>query len=185
MHSMTSEPTAVSRLPALHEPPQDPTVREIFGAIVARGSRILNIHRVVALAPKMIAAQIKYTTAMRQESSLPRPLQQLVILRTLQVNGASYELSVHRGATLALGVPEAKIDALASWRDSPLFDERERAMLAFAEQAAGSGEVDDAVFAMLARVLDPQGIVELATLVAWYVGNSRFTKALRIQPEPA
>src|SRR5436190_6903038 len=105
MHSMTSEPSAVSRLPALHEPPQDPTVREIFGAIVARGSRILNIHRVVALAPKMIAAQVKYATAMRQESSLPRPLQQLLILRTLQVNNATYELSVHRGVTLALGVP--------------------------------------------------------------------------------
>jgi 4-carboxymuconolactone decarboxylase len=180
---MTPETTAVSRLPALPDPPQDPTVREIFAAILARGSRILNIHRVVALAPRMIAAQVKYTTAMRQESSLSRPLQQLIILRTLQVNGASYELSVHRGATLALGVPEEKIDAVAFWQDSPLFDERERAMLAFVEQAAGSGNVDDAVFAALARVLDPQGIVELAALVTWYVGNSRFTKALRIKPE--
>jgi 4-carboxymuconolactone decarboxylase len=182
---MTSEPTVVSRLPALPEPPQDPTVREIFAAIVARGRGILNIHRVVALAPRMIAAQVKYTTAMRQESSLPRPQQQLIILRTLQVNGASYELSVHRGATLALGVPQEKIDAVASWQDSPLFSERERAMLAFAEQAAGSGNVDDAVFAALGRVLDPQGIVELAALVAWYVGNSRFTKALKIKPEAA
>jgi alkylhydroperoxidase family enzyme len=182
---MKSEPAAVSRLPALPDPPQDPTVREIFAAILARGSRILNIHRVVALAPRMIAAQVRYTTAMRQESSLPRPQQQLIILRTLQVNGANYELSVHRGATLALGVPQEKIDAVASWQDSPLFDERERAMLAFAEQAAGSGNVDEAVFAALARVLDPQGIVELAALVAWYVGNSRFTKALRIKPEQA
>jgi alkylhydroperoxidase family enzyme len=180
---MTSEPTGLSRLPALPEPPQDPTVREIFGAIVARGSRILNIHRVVALAPRMIAAQVKYTSAMRGESSLPRPLQQLVILRTLQVNAAAYELSVHRGVTLALGVPQEKVDAVASWRNSPLFDEQERAMLAFAEQAAGSGDVDDAVFAALTRVVDPPGIVELAALVAWYVGNSRFTKALRIKPE--
>src|SRR5262249_48163308 len=139
--TMTSEPLAVSRLPALPEPPQDPTVRETFRAIVQRGSRILNIHRVVALAPGMIAAQAKYTTAMRQGLSLARPLQQLAVLRTAQVNDAGYELSVHRRATLALGVPEEKIDALASWRDSPLFDDEERAILAFVEQAAGGGDV--------------------------------------------
>jgi 4-carboxymuconolactone decarboxylase len=56
-------------------------------------------------------------------------------------------------------------------------------VLAFVEQAAGSGDVDDAVYGALARTLDPRGIVELAALVSWYVGNSRFTKALRIQPE--
>jgi hypothetical protein len=78
---MRSQPPALSRLPALPEPPQDPTVRESFAAIVQRGSRILNIHRVVALAPKLIAAQVKYTTAMRQESSLPRPLQQAINAR--------------------------------------------------------------------------------------------------------
>ena len=182
---MTPEPTAVSRLPALPDPPQDPTVREIFAATLARGSRILNIHRVVALAPRMIAAQVKYTTAMRQESSLPRPQQQLIILRTLQVNGASYELSVHRGATLELGVPQEKIDAVASWQDSPLFDERERAMLAFAEQAAGSGNVDDAVFAALGRVLDPQAHRRARGARGLVCRQLAFTKALKIKPEAA
>src|SRR5258705_8141599 len=99
MDSMPTEPSAVSRLPALPEPPHDPTGREISAAIVERGSRILNIHRVVSHAPRMIAAQVKYPTAMRQESSLPRPLQQLVVIRTAQVNGAAYELSVHRRVT--------------------------------------------------------------------------------------
>jgi 4-carboxymuconolactone decarboxylase len=183
MDSMTLAPPPVSRLPALPEPPEDPGVREIFATIAAQGRKVLNIHRVVSHAPRMIAAQVAYTTLLRQESSLPRPLQQLAILRTSQINGAAYELSVHPGVTLRLGVPAEKIDALASWQGSPLFDTKERAVLAFVEQAAGSGDVDDAVFDELARVLDAKEIVELAALVSWYVGNSRFAKSLKIKPE--
>lgn len=182
---MTLRPRPVSRLPALPEPAEDPVVRETFAAIAAQGRKVLNIHRVVGHAPKMIAAQVAYTTLLRQESSLPRPLQQLAILRTTQINDAAYELSVHPGVTLRLGVPAEKIDAIASWQSSPHFDAKERAVLAFVEQAAGSGNVDDAVFDELARTLDPQAIVELASLVSWYVGNSRFAKSLKIEPEPA
>ena len=182
---MTPRPQPVSRLPALPEPPDDPGVRETFAAIAGQGRKILNIHRVVGHAPRMIAAQIAYTTALRQDSSLPRPLQQLAILRTTQINDATYELSVHPGVTLRLGVPAEKIDAIAAWQGSPHFDAKERAVLAFVEQAARSGNVDDAVFDELARVLDPRAIVELAALVSWYVGNSRFAKSLRIAPEPA
>jgi 4-carboxymuconolactone decarboxylase len=185
MDTMTPRPPPVSRLPALAEPPSDPGVRETFAAITGQGRKILNIHRVVGHAPRLFAAQVGYATALRQDSSLPRPLQQLAILRTVQINDAAYELSVHPGVTLGLGVPAEKIDAIATWQGSPHFDAKERAVLAFVEQAAASGNVDDAVFDELARVLDPGAIVELAALVSWYVGNSRFARSLRIAPEPA
>ncbi len=68
-----------------------------------------------------------------------------------------------------------------------MYSARERAALGFAEQAASSGEVDDAVFATLRQAFSVQEIVELAAIVSWYVGNSRFVRALRIvsEAEPA
>ena len=172
----------VSRLPALPEP-EDSIVAELFGAIRARGGAVLNIHRTVGHAPKILRAQAAYAAALREQSSLPRSLQVLLVLRTAQVNDSAYEPSVHRRVALALGIAPDKLDALSTWRSSALFDAHERAALGFVEQMAGSGEVDDALFAATRAVFTPQEVVELAAVVGWYVGNARFVRALRIVPE--
>ena len=85
---------------------------------------------------------------------------------------------------MAHGVSAEKIKSLPTWRDASFFDERERAALGFVEQAASTGEVDDATFAATQAIFTAQEIVEIAALVAWYVGNSRLVRALRIAPEP-
>jgi 4-carboxymuconolactone decarboxylase len=171
---------SVSRLGDIPEPLGDPILAEMFKRIRESRGHVLNIHRVVGQAPKMLRAQASYARALREESSLSRDLQELLILRIAQVNDSAYEQSVHRPIAIACGAPVAKIDALPSWSTSSVFEPRERAALGFVDQAARSGSVDDATFATLAQVYSPQEIVELAALVAWYVGNSRFVRALQI-----
>lgn len=173
-----------SRLPGASDPPEDPILAELYARIRAHRGHVLNIHRVAGHAPKLLRAQAAYASAMRNDASLPRDLQELVILRIAQVNDSAYEQSVHRPIAVACGASPGKVDAVASWRDSALFDARERAALGFVEQAARSGEVDDATFATARQAFSLQEIVELTALVAWYVGNSRFVRALRIAPEP-
>jgi alkylhydroperoxidase family enzyme len=171
------------RLPGASDPPEDPILADMYGRIRAHRGYVLNIHRVVGHAPKMLRAQSAYATAIRNESSLPRDLQELVILRVAQVNDSTYEQSVHRPIAVACGAALEKVDALASWRESILFDARERVALGFVEQAGRSGEVDDVTFAALQQAFSPQEIVELTAIVAWYVGNARFVRALRVIPE--
>ena len=134
-------------------------------------------------APKLFAATARYAGALRNDVSLPPPLRELVILRTAQIADSLYEQSVHRSMARDAGVSAAKIAALTAWRDSALFDARERAVLAYTDQAAKDGNVDDATFAALGRFYAPQEIIELTATIAWYTGNARFTKALRIAPE--
>ena len=180
----TGDPSrAVSRFGDIAEPTDDPILADMYRRIRESRGRLLNIHRAVGQAPKMLRAQAAYARALREESSLPRALQELLILRVAQVNDSAYEQSVHRPIALRCGVAAAKIDALPGWDTSALFDAPERAALRFVDQAAASGEVDDGVFAALRQAFSPQEIVELAALVAWYVGNSRFVRALRIVSE--
>ena len=174
----------VSRLPALTNPDADPILGEMFRRILAHRPRVLNIHRTVGHAPKMLRAQASYATSMRDESPLPRDFQELIILRVAQINNSEYEQSAHRPIAKSLGVSAEKIAGLASWRDSNLFDDRERAALAYVEQAAATGNVDDATFGAARAEFSPQEIVELTVLAAWYTGNARFVRALRIEPEP-
>jgi AhpD family alkylhydroperoxidase len=174
---------AVSRFGDIAEPLDDPILADMFARIRATRGHVLNIHRVVAQAPKMLRAQAAYARALREESSLSRATQELLIIRIAQVNDSDYEQSVHRPIALACGATAAQVEALRSWRDASVFDARERAALAFVDQAAKSGEVDDGVFRELSAAFSPQEIIELAALVAWYVGNSRFVRALRIASE--
>lgn len=173
----------ISRIGAATEPAHDPVLAEMFARIRAARGHLLNIHRVVGLAPRMLRAQSVYARTMREESSLPRDLQELLILRIAQVNGSDYEQSVHRPIALACGATAEKIAALPDWRGSAAFDARERAALGFVDQAAASGEVEDAVLDTLRGAFSPQEIIEIAALVAWYVGNARFVRSLRIQSE--
>jgi alkylhydroperoxidase family enzyme len=175
--------TPISRIDGAPEQPDDPMLAEMFDRIRASRGHVLNIHRVVGHAPNMLRAQAAYTRALREESSLPRDLQELLILRIAQVNDSAYEQSVHVPIAIKCGVSQDKIDALQAWRTSSVFDARERAALGLIEQAARSGEVATDVFATAEGAFSPREIVELTALVAWYVGNSRFVRALQVQSE--
>jgi AhpD family alkylhydroperoxidase len=50
-----------------------------------------------------------------------------------QINGCVYCLDMHASALRKAGVDQRKLDTLAAWRESPLFDDRERAALGWAE----------------------------------------------------
>jgi 4-carboxymuconolactone decarboxylase len=174
---------SISRLPILDDPPKDPLLAEVFASIRGRGAKLLNIHRTSGHAPKLFKAVASYASALRTETTLPPDLRELVILRTSQVAESPYEGSVHRGIALKHGVPAAKIEALKGWRQSQLFDETERTVLAYVDQAARDGNVDDATFAAIAKLYSPREIIELTATIAWYTGNARFAKSLRIVPE--
>lgn len=180
---MTSPQKAVSRIGGVSEAGNDPILTDMFAHILARRGHILNIHQVVAHAPKMLRAQSAYASAMREEAVVPRDLQELLILHVAQINNSEYEQSVHRPIALACGASQAKIDALPQWRTASVFDEREKAALAFVEQGGQNGEIDDTVFADAARHFSPRELVEIGALVAWYVGNSRFVRMMRILPQ--
>lgn len=170
----------VSRIGGVSEAGQDKILQDIFAHILAKRGFILNIHQVVAHSPKMLRAQAQYAASLREDSSLPRDLQELVIMRVAQVNGSDYEQSVHDPIALSCGVTREQLAALPQWRTATVYDGRWRAALAFADQAGASGEVDDRVFEELERQFTKQEITDLAALVSWYVGNSRFVRALRI-----
>src|SRR5712691_3238090 len=69
-----------------------------------------------------------------------------------------------------------------NWRASTLFNDRQRALLAYVDQAA-RGDVDDATFAAFEKFFDTQEIVEITITVDTYVGTALFTRALRIKIE--
>jgi AhpD family alkylhydroperoxidase len=60
-------------------------------------------------------------------------LRELVRLRASQLNGCAYCIDMHSKDARAIGETEQRLYALTAWDDTPFFDRRERAALAFCE----------------------------------------------------
>jgi len=75
----------------------------------------------------------------------------------------------------------AKVEAVATWRDSTLFSDKERAALAYAEAVSATPPlVDDALKAALRRHFSEQAITEMTSLLAFQNLSARFNAALDI-----
>ena len=173
----------ISRLPALADAADDPALHALVDRVRDRGGELLNLHRVLAHSPGTATAWIATAHALRFASALPRPLAELVVVRAAQLVGSEYELAQHLPMALGCGIAQDSIDALDRWREHDGFAKPERAALAYAEQVAGGGEVDDRVFAALEACFTPREIVELTLLVAFYVATGLLLKALKVKIE--
>jgi alkylhydroperoxidase family enzyme len=95
---------------------------------------------------------------------------------------SQFVFSQHCKAARDLGMPEAKIEALASWAGSDLFSARERAVLAYVDELVlQNGRVQDATFARLAAELSDEEILELTYITALYEMHAIMTRALRLE----
>ncbi len=69
------------------------------------------------------------------------------------------------------------------WPDSDLFNERDRAVLAYTDAMTRDVEVPDAVFDPLRQHFDDRRIVELTVLIGTYAMHVRVFEALKLDPE--
>jgi 4-carboxymuconolactone decarboxylase len=173
----------VSRLPPLPDP-LPAAVQELFAERIKRRGRILNIHHTFGHAPKLSWASMQMAMALRFETSTPRLYIEVAIVRAAQLARGVYELQQHKPMLLAEGFAPAKLDALENWRASALFDDKERALLAYVDEMADHGNVADVTFDALGRCFTPTQIMELSFAVGSYYGTALIMNALRIKLEP-
>jgi 4-carboxymuconolactone decarboxylase len=176
------EARQVSRLPPLPQP-LDPIMQEMFDKRRAMGGAIINLQLTTGHAPKFSRASGAMAFTIRFDAVTPRRLLELAIMRTSEIVRSDYEINQHKPLMTLCGYSDAQIAALASWRGSPLFDDKQRAVLGYVEQMAHGGDVDDTTFAALARHFTSQEIVEITYTVGSYYANGLLTKALRIEIE--
>src|SRR5881628_661662 len=164
----------VARVPAVQENSTDPDLKAMFDNARNRGGQVINLVLVRGNAPKLARAASAMAYAIRFDTKTPRPLVELAILRTAQLWEGDYEMNQHRPMMRACGYTPQQIEAVGNWRASTLFNDRQRALLAY---------VDDATFAAFEKFFDTQEIVEITITVDTYVGTALFTRALRIKIE--
>jgi alkylhydroperoxidase family enzyme len=138
-----------------------------------------NLYRCLANHPALVAAWTEFSKMLRHDTRTPRALRELVILRGGQLMRSEYEWAQHLPMARKSGVREAQIAALANWRTSAEFDEREKAALELAE-AVTNGRVSDEAYARARRHFDEHDYVELAAVAAFYAMVGRMLDAMGV-----
>ncbi len=138
-----------------------------------------------ARSPSVFATvALLYGALDRRTSPIPPALRALLTVRVSQLNGCRFCVDINSATLLRRGVPLAKVEAVTDWRNSPLFDDRERAALAYAEAVTDlTLTVDDALIVWLKQHFDDDALIELTGLIAFQNLSSKFNVALDVSPQ--
>lgn len=125
-----------------------------------------------------------YGALNRRSSPLDPVLRSLITVRVSQINHCAFCIDINSSTLLKRGVAMEKVMALQSWRESNLFDERERAALDYTEAMTYSDrQVDDDMFERLKLHFGDDALVELTGLISFQNMSSKFNAALDIPPQ--
>jgi 4-carboxymuconolactone decarboxylase len=119
-------------------------------------------------------------TAVRNQTSVPGDLRELIILRVAVLNRAEFEFDAHAPIAEREGVSLAKIQAVRGAVLGDVFDLRELQVLALTDAMTRDVTVPDALMVELQQRYDAQHLVELVATVAAYNMVSRFLVALNV-----
>ncbi|MGA0604304.1 carboxymuconolactone decarboxylase family protein [Caulobacter sp. KR2-114] len=121
-----------------------------------------------------------------QRSGLPAGLVDLVYLRVSQINNCAYCLDMHTRALLKRGVSPEKLALLQAWPEGgALFDEAERAALAWAESVTGVAEtgVPSAAYDAARSAFDEKQLVDLTLAISLMNAYNRMAISFRNTPQ--
>ncbi|WP_144946808.1 carboxymuconolactone decarboxylase family protein [Pseudomonas oryzihabitans] len=116
------------------------------------------------------------------QSALGLKLVELIYLRISQINGCAFCLGKHAETLRGQDVSQAKLDRLAGWRISELFDARERAALEWAETltAVADKGAPDAVYESLRTHFSDAEISDLTFVVALMNAFNRLAVGMKL-----
>lgn len=146
-----------------------------YGQVLAPGLAWARVPRL------FIAVAFLYGMLDLKRSQISPVLRSLVTVRVSQINSCEFCVDINSATLLERSHDIDKTRALANWRDSDLFDGRERAVLDYTEAITRTdARVSDAMIEELHRYYDDDAIVELTGLISFQNLSSKFNNALDI-----
>jgi len=135
-----------------------------------------------ALAPEANAALLAFTKA-ASARGLDKTVLELVKIRASQINGCAFCLQMHLDDARKLRIDEVKLNLVAAWHDAPVFSERERAALGWAEALTRLPEgVSDEVYAAARAAFSEQELADLSTAIIAINAWNRLGVGYRFTP---
>ena len=150
------------------ENPSNLKLRVAYWLSKRRLGKVLTPMKVVyARIPRVLRGSYEMSKFEDRGIRLDPALKLLVKSLTARINGCGFCLDMARALAIEQHIGLEKFHALDEYRVSPLFRERERAALAYAEEATRHKRVSDETFENLSRHFNEREIVEITWINAF------------------
>ncbi|MFQ5896409.1 MAG: carboxymuconolactone decarboxylase family protein [Nitrospinota bacterium] len=169
----------MARVKLLEKDEVEAGARRVYEALEKQYGVVIPPMKALAHRPEVLRAVANLTGLLHSPSTIDAGLKELINLRASQLNGCEYCVRIHSAMARRHKVPHEKVDACAAFEASPLFDEREKAALAYCEEASRERvPVREETFARLKAAFDDGELVELTCLIGLINFWNRFILAL-------
>lgn len=137
----------------------------------------------IKTAPAAQAALLAMGKAV-EDAGLDKQLVELVKLRVSQINNCAFCLQIYLNVARRIGVPQQKLDLVATWEEAGIFTARECAALAWAEQLAHlpGHSISDAAYAAARAHFSENELLWLSVAIANINAWNRLGAAFRFAP---
>ncbi|NSX05467.1 carboxymuconolactone decarboxylase family protein [Cupriavidus gilardii] len=147
-------------------------------------SKRLDYNQIAPAGMKALGGAYGYV----MQTDLPPVLVDLVYLRVSQINNCAYCLDMHTRDLLKKGLKVEKLALVQAWAEAgDLFDERERAALAWAESVTRVAQtgVPDADYQAARAVFNERELVDLTIAIGVMNLYNRMAISFRNTPQAA
>ncbi|HEY9532801.1 MAG TPA: carboxymuconolactone decarboxylase family protein [Burkholderiales bacterium] len=155
-----------------------PELAELEARIRGARGRVSPLYQVLLNSPRLAAGWEHLFTVIRQQTSVPARLRELVILRIAVLNGADYEFQAHVPHALQAGMAQEAIDALK--KNAAVLEGVDQLVIRYTDALTRELNAPDELFDELRKHFDDKTLVELTATIAGYNMVSRFLIAMRI-----
>jgi alkylhydroperoxidase family enzyme len=129
--------------------------------------------------PRVLITDARFETSVARWKRLDPTLKALAEMASAATIGCSWCMDFGYWVSTQKGVDPAKLRDVPRWRDSDVYTDLERDVLAYAEaMTATPPSVTDEMVAGLRRQIDDAALVELTMMVSVENTRSRFNSAL-------
>lgn len=133
--------------------------------------------------PSVLVGYGMFVGAAEKQSNVDRRLKALAVVKTATLAHCEYCIDIASSAARKSGLSDAKLLALARYRESSEFSHMEKLVLDYAVAVSSTPvDVSDELFAALREHFDERQLVELTSAIAIENLHARFNAALDIGP---
>lgn len=148
------------------EHPDDPQAQATFERSLRLFGMVSTVTKVMYARVPQLAALAQQIVETRAGLSLDHELQLLIDMKASQLNGCAFCQDLTLAMALRADIGAERFDDLGRFRDSQAFTPREKAALAFAEEATQHRQVSEATWEEVRKYFSEVEIVELTWLNA-------------------
>lgn len=167
------------RIP-LVTPGTRPELADIEAQILTERGRISLLYQALLNSSSIATGWEAMLTAVRNRTSVPADIREMIILRVAVLNEAEFEFDAHVPHALKAGFSMEKIEALKATKPDLLFTQEEQLLLELTDRMTRDVKVPTQLMERLNERYDACQVVEIVATVAAYNMVSRFLVALNI-----